>query len=108
VWAARLEQMAREAGVNNVALCTAPVKNGWYDRGELVGLPEKFAMAFNDGPPRHLASRMPLFAQFGKNCRVVIADDADDAEYLKSIEAWARKNRRKVSVVGRAAYLERK
>ena len=90
VWAMRLKQLAKEAGTLNIALCTQPIKDGWYDLSDLSELPERFGLGINDGPPRHLASRMGFFEHFGRRVDTVICDDADDPVYLGQLDEWAR------------------
>jgi predicted O-methyltransferase YrrM len=107
VWAARTKQMAVEAGTHNIAIWTAPIKGGWYDTSVMDDAPAKFSLALNDGPPRSLASRMPFFAYFGDRADTIVADDADDSGYRSAIEKWCAQHGRKLTMVGRAAYIER-
>ena len=106
-WAAQLKVMAYAAGVTNIALCTQPIRNGWYDLSD-IELPEKFALALVDGPPRHLGSRMPFYARFGEACETIIADDADDPGYAAAITTWATAHGRRVDFVADRAALIRK
>lgn len=108
-WAAQLETMAFAAGVSNIALCKQPIRNGWYDLSDIEAeLPEQFALALVDGPPRYLASRMPFYERFGQRCETIIADDTDDPGYVGAIREWAVKNGRRVDFVDERAALIRK
>lgn len=100
-WAVRLEQMAADAGVGSrIMLCTAPIRDGWYDADELTDLPDHFAMALVDGPPRFLASRMPFFDRYGSQCGMIVCDDADDEGYRKAVSGWASDNGYNFDLVG--------
>ncbi len=106
-WAAQLETMAYTAGTTNIALCTQPIRNGWYDLLD-IELPERFALALVDGPPRHLASRMPFYEGLAGRCETIIVDDADDPGYAEAITAWATQAGRKIDFVDERAALIRK
>ena len=106
-WAAQLKVMAYTAGTTNIALCTQPIRDGWYDLSD-IELPEKFALALVDGPPRNLASRMPFYERLGARCETIIVDDADDPGYAEAMKEWAAKNGRKVDFVDVRAALIRK
>lgn len=106
VWAAKLEQMAYQAGTRNIALVTAPIKDGWYDPKEMEGIPDHFALAFCDGPPRAVGSRMPFFERLAQTADIVIADDCDDPGYRAQVTSWCETHGRKLTMVGRAAFLE--
>ena len=106
-WAAQLKVMAYAAGTTNIALCTQPIRDGWYDLAD-IELPKQFALGLNDGPPRTHGSRMGFFERLGGACRTIIADDADDPDYAAAITAWAGKNGRQVDFVAERAALIRK
>ena len=106
-WAAQTEAMAYGAGVTNIAICTQPIRNGWYDLSD-IELPGEFALALVDGPTRQLGSRMPFYERFGEACETIIVDDVDDPTYAKAIATWANENGRRVDFVGERAALIRK
>lgn len=108
-YAEDLEKMARLAGVKNIALITAGLKDGWYDlESEMPSMPEKFGLAFVDGPPRKNGSRLKFFETFGARCEVILCDDANDADYSKQLKEWAKANGRIYQSDGRAAVIYRK
>jgi len=107
-WAARVEEMAYQAGTRNIAICTAPIKGGWYDMAELEGMPERFALGLNDGPPRTNASRMGFFEHFGDRVDTIIVDDADDPGYALAVDGWCAENFRTRDIIGERAMLIRK
>lgn len=85
VFAKRVEDMAYVAGVSNIAVCTAKIKDGWYDMAEIDEMPRHFDVALLDGPPRKIGDRMKFFDHFTAN-KIVI----DDAEgYAQNLEAVA-------------------
>jgi hypothetical protein len=99
-------EMAKLAGIKNVALVSAALKDGWYDLDADAGsLPEQFGLAFVDGPPREHGTRMKFFAEFGARCKVILCDDADDPNYARQLMAWASANGRKYQADGRAAVI---
>lgn len=86
-YAAKLTQMANEAQVG-IALCRVPFTDTWYDLTEFKGLPERFALGLNDGPPRYLGGdRTEFFMRF--KCDKIIADDANDPTYAEFLYQWA-------------------
>jgi predicted O-methyltransferase YrrM len=105
-WAERLKSMAYSAGTTNIALCTQPIRDGWYDLSD-IELPSRFALALVDGPPRNLGSRMPFYERLAGSCETIIADDADDPGYAEAIQTWASQNGRMVDFVDQRAALIR-
>lgn len=102
----KLEQMAREAGVSNIAIVSSPIRNGWYDIGEdRAAMPDHFSVALVDGPPRLDGDRMKFFDVFGDCVDVVLADDADDRGYEKKLSDWASSNGKTLHVDKRAAVM---
>jgi hypothetical protein len=102
-YASRLIKMATEAGVE-VGLCRVPLVGEWYDLSEFKGLPERFALGLNDGPPRYLGGNRKLF--FSKmKCDVIISDDADDRDYAAFLREWAEDNDMQCDIGGRLAVL---
>lgn len=89
LYAAKLRQMAAEAGVDNIGLCIVPIKGGFYDTSEFIGLPDKFAMGVVDGPPRP-SSRQVFFEHFSPD--VAVCDDVDEPGYLARVERAAEKH----------------
>ena len=94
-FAARLEQMAGEAGVTNIMLVECSLADGWYDISD-EDLPFRFAFALVDGPPRAISDRMRFFDALGDRTDLVICDDADDPGYLDKITVWAEAQGRTV------------
>ncbi len=105
-WAAQVEVMARKAGTLNIAIVSSSIKDGWYDVTD--DLPERFALALNDGPPHSLGSRMGFFEHYGDRCETIIVDDADNPGYVEEMKEWAAKNGRKVDFLDVRAALIRK
>lgn len=104
-YAAQTLAWAEEAGVSNVGVCCAPLKDFWYDVDKL-DLPRKFALGFCDGPPRMYGTRMKFFEVFGDRCSVIVVDDIKtDNNYAKAVHAWADANGRTVTILGRAALI---
>ncbi|MGI9492770.1 MAG: hypothetical protein ACR2QF_10265 [Geminicoccaceae bacterium] len=100
-FASRLEAMARSAGVSNIALVTCPLKDDWYDLSEDMGaLPDRFALALVDGPPRYLAKRMPFFETFGHCSDVIVCDDANEGTYAVDLRKWADIHSREIRIEG--------
>lgn len=100
-FASRLEDMARAAGVGNIALVTCSIKDRWYDLSEdMNALPEMFDLALIDGPPRSLSDRMPFFETFGHRVGKIVCDDADETAYVEKIRAWAKANNRNLHLEG--------
>lgn len=97
--------MARQAGVDNIAICEWPLVDGWYkpDAKEKAMLPERFGLGLVDGPPRASGDRMTFFRVFGAACERIIADDADSPAYKDDLTAWAADNGRKTYFIDRAA-----
>jgi len=101
-----LAGMAKSAGVKNIALITAPLKDDWYGlETEMPNLPEQFGLAFVDGPPRAHGNRMKFFETFGHRCEVILCDDAEEAMYAKRMKEWAEANGRTYQADGRAAVI---
>ena len=89
----KLRNMVRMAKVENVALITAPIKDGWYDLGEdMAALPARFGMALVDGPPRSEGKRLKFLEVLADRCDVLMFDDADTDGYLADLKAWAAAN----------------
>lgn len=89
-FAALLEDMARGAGLLNIAIVECPIRDGWYDLSEdMASLPDKFAVGLVDGPPRLMGDRMKFFDVFGDRCTAFLCDDADDSGYLEKLTEWA-------------------
>lgn len=106
-FAEALEVMAAKAGVSaNIKLITAELKDGWYDLADIADqLPDTFALAFVDGPPRYLGTRLPFFDAFGERCRVILYDDASDTIIAPGATAWAAAQGREIRKDGRAGVI---
>lgn len=96
-----------EAGVPNVGVCHAPLKDFWYDV-DAFDLPNKFAVGFCDGPPRLYGTRMRFFDVFGPRCTVILVDDIKtDNNFARQVHEWAAANGRTVTILGRAALIQK-
>jgi len=101
-----VQAMVRSADVSNVALVTAELKDGWYDLADdMASLPEQFGLAFVDGPPRKDGDRMKFFETFGRRCKVILCDDANNPIYARELKAWAAANGRQYRSDGRAGVI---
>ena len=99
---------ANEAGIENLGICNAPLKDFWYDLDKF-DLPNKFAFGLCDGPPRMYETRMQFFERIAPRCTVIAVDDVtQDHNYLKKVHEWAADNGRTVQILGRAALLQKK
>ena len=106
IYAAKLEAMATIAGVSNVTMVTAGIKDGWYDlKDDLASMPETFAFAFVDGPPRQHGDRMQFFNVFGDRCETILCDDADDKAYASKLTAWTKSRGRTIKIDERAGVI---
>ncbi len=96
---------AEEAGVSNLGVCCAPLKDFWYDLDKFA-LPEKFALGFCDGPPRFYGTRLKFFDMLAPRCSAIVADDIkSDHHYARAIHEWAAAHDRVVKILGRAALI---
>lgn len=106
MFALKTEAMARAAGLTNIALVTAEIKDRWYDLADvLADLPQGFALGVVDGPPRGLGDRMMFFDVFGERCKTILCDDADDFNYAVKLIKWACDHKRGSKVDGRAGVI---
>lgn len=98
---------AEEAGVSNVGMCCAPLKDFWYDI-DLFPLPTKFALGFCDGPPRLYGTRMKFFDVLAQRCEVIVVDDIKtDNNFARAVHAWAEANGRIMQILGRVALISK-
>ena len=90
-FAQRTVKMAEEAGVTNIAIVHAPIKNDWYaiESEDFKDLPQEFGLCVVDGPPRELGDRMGVCDWFANLSRRVVFDDADNDTLVKRIKGWA-------------------
>lgn len=86
--AAKMRELARAAGVKNIGLIEG-MHNGWY-KLDGCDLPPRFALGLLDGPPRGYGTRMRFFDAFGDRCDMIVADDADGADYAAKMLDWCR------------------
>lgn len=94
-----------EAGVSNVGVCHAPLKDFWYDLDKF-DLPNKFAFGFCDGPPRMYGTRMQFFEKLAPRCTVLLVDDiTSDHNFARKVESWAHSNGRCFQILGRTALI---
>lgn len=106
-YAAQTLAWAEEAGVDNVGICCAPLRDFWYDVDKFE-LPEKFAMGFCDGPPRMYGTRTRFFDVIAPRCTVIVVDDMNsDMKYSRFVYEWAAANGYEVQNMGRSAFLTR-
>ena len=104
-YAAQTVAWCEEAGVGNVGVCCAPLKDWWYDLDKFA-LPNKFAFGFCDGPPRLYGTRRKFFEVIAPRCSVILIDDVkQDASYLRDTSEWAQAHRRPFQLLGRAALI---
>lgn len=107
-YAARTLAWCEEAGVANVGVCCAPMKEFWYDL-EPFALPNKFAFGFCDGPPRLYGTRRRFLDVIAPRCTVLLIDDVNqDANYLRDVHQWADANGRECKLLGRSALITKK
>lgn len=107
VYAEKLREMAVLAGVDNIMLVSAPLKDGWYDLSAETDLPERFSVAVVDGPPRLLGDRLKFFDHFSGRFDAALFDDADDLTYRGKLTEWAAANGFKLEADKRAALMTR-
>lgn len=94
-----------EAGVENIRVICAPLKDHWYDV-ERMDLPDKFAFGFCDGPPRIYGTRMKFFEVFGPRCTVILVDDIKtDNNFALRVQQWAEEHGRTFQVLGRCGLI---
>lgn len=106
-YAAQTVAWCEEAGVSNVGVCCASLKDFWYDVDQF-DLPKKFALGFCDGPPRMYGTRMKFFEVLAPRCEVIVVDDIKtDNNFARAVNAWAEANERTMQVLGRTALLTR-
>lgn len=104
-YAAQTVAWCEEAGVANVGVCYAPLKDFWYDVDKF-DLPNKFALGFCDGPPRFFGTRMRFFEVFGDRCSAILVDDVkSDINFLNKVAAWTESRGRSFQILGRAALI---
>ena len=107
-YAAQTVAWAEEAGVSNVGVCYAPLKDLWYDLDKF-DLPRKFALGLCDGPPRLYGTRMEFFTYIAPRCTVVVVDDmTQDHNYSKKVMEWASENNRDVTILGGMALITKR
>jgi hypothetical protein len=104
-YAAQTVAWCEDAGVPNVGVCYAPLKDFWYDVDKF-DLPQKFSLGFCDGPPRFFGTRMRFFEVFGDRCSAILVDDVkSDINFLNKVAAWAESKGRHFQILGRAALI---
>jgi len=91
--------MARQCGLENIAMISCDIHDGWYaiSPADKIQMPEHFAFGFNDGPPRYLADRTRFLDEYGDRCDLILCDDADDADYVATLTSWAGSKDRRIS-----------
>lgn len=104
-YAAQTLAWAEEAGVENLGICCAPLKDLWYDV-EAFDLPQKFALGFCDGPPRFYGTRARFFEVVAPRCTAILIDDiTTDLHYRNVAYEWAAANGKRVTMLGRVALI---
>lgn len=108
LYAAQTLKWAEVAGVSNLGICHAPLTDEcWYNL-EGLDLPDKFAFGFCDGPPRMYGTRLRFLETFGTRCTMIAIDDIKtDNNFAKAVQDWAEANDRSVSILGRAALIQK-
>lgn len=98
-YANETREMARRCKLNNIMMIHCDIAEGWYNipPQDKIQMPAHFGMGFNDGPPRYLCDRTRFLDEYGHRCDTIVCDDADDAEYSKSLTAWAVSTGRAIS-----------
>lgn len=106
-YAATTHYWSELAGVTNLNIGYAPLKDYWYDI-EAFDLPKKFALGFCDGPPRLYGTRSRFLDVIAPHCTVVVVDDfSSDPLYQRIVHEYAQRNGLEVTPLGRAAMLAR-
>lgn len=104
-YAAQTVAWCEEAGVANVGVCFAPMREDWYDLAKF-DLPAKFALGFCDGPPRMFGTRSRFFDELAHRCSAIVVDDVKtDVHYMRQVHEWAEHNGRTCEIYGRAALI---
>jgi predicted O-methyltransferase YrrM len=105
--AAQTVAWAEEAGVSNLGVCCAPLKDFWYDLSKFT-LPEKYALGFCDGPQRMYGTRLRFFEELAHRCAVIVVDDIKtDHNFATAVRQWALSNGRIFQVLGHVALITR-
>jgi len=106
-YAAQTLRWCGEAGVRNVGVCHAPLRDFWYDI-DAFDLPEKFAFGFCDGPPRMFGTRLKFFERIAPRCTLVLVDDIKtDINFSNKVREWAEVNGRTFSILGRCSLIQK-
>lgn len=106
-WAARTHYWAQLAGVENLNIGCAPLKDFWYDI-DAFELPRKFSLGFCDGPPRLYGTRHKFLEVIAPRCQVVVLDDvSSDARYLRVVHDYASRMGMEVTMLGRSAMISK-
>jgi hypothetical protein len=83
-WQYRAVTAAREHGlIERIDVRCAPLADGWYASASLEGLPETFALALVDGPPRHLGDRSGALRIKADR---YLFDDANSPSVMQAVE----------------------
>ena len=106
-YAATTHYWSELAGLVNLHIGCAPLKDCWYDL-DAFDLPKKFALGFCDGPPRLFGTRPRFLDEIAPRCSVVVVDDfASDPRYQRIVHEYADRRGLQVTPLGRAAMLAR-
>lgn len=106
VYAELTKRMARQAGIKNIGLCYAPMKDGWYDLAQFK-LPDRFGLGLLDGPPRVYGTRLKFLDAFAHRTKTFVIDDTDTAGYLKKLLDWCVANQWQIDLhSGRLAVVQ--
>lgn len=106
-YAQMTDTWTQEAGVENVRILCAPLRDGWY-QFDRFDVPDRFAFGFCDGPPRKWGTRMRFFEEIAPRCEVIVVDDMKtDNNFARQVHGWAEANGMTVTILGRAALLQK-
>jgi predicted O-methyltransferase YrrM len=77
VYADHLRETAAKHGLDNLIIHALPIKDGWYDLGQLP-FGERWGLVFIDGPRRTTGGRAETPDRIDLSRSVVVADDVQD------------------------------
>lgn len=106
-YAATTHYWSQLAGIQNLNIGCAPLKDFWYDI-DAFDLPKKFALGFCDGPPRMYGTRSRFLEVIAPRCTVIVVDDfSSDPRWQRIVHEYAQRQGLQVTALGRAAMLAR-
>lgn len=92
-YAQRTAQMARAAGVTNIAIVKTTVTDGSYDL-QNEDIPKRYSILLHDGPNRRTGCRKETLENVCDlfDVKTIISDDADNKGYREYLENFARQH----------------